>query len=69
MNLFFLCGLSAVIYNSLEHIRRAEGISLFPLPPHLSPVSSFYQRIQPRFSASSSCCSSSKETYPEETIC
>jgi hypothetical protein len=39
---FFLRGLSAVIYNSSKHIRRTEDISLFPLPPHLSPASSFF---------------------------
>ncbi len=30
-----------MIYYLLEHIRRAEDISLFPLPPLLSPASSF----------------------------
>ena len=28
-----------------EHIRRAEDISLFPLPPHLSPASSYISRV------------------------
>ena len=31
-----------MIYYSLEHIRRAEVISLFPLPPLLGPASSFF---------------------------
>jgi hypothetical protein len=35
-----------LIYYLLEHIRRAEGISLFPLPPHLSPASSFFRLIE-----------------------
>ena len=33
--------LSDILNFTKKHIRRAEVISLFPLPPHLSPVSSF----------------------------
>ncbi len=37
----------ALLYNSLEHIRRAEAISLFfPLPPLLSPASSIFRPIE-----------------------
>jgi hypothetical protein len=35
-----------LIYYLLEHIRRAEDISLFPLPPHLSPASSIFRLIE-----------------------
>ena len=36
-----------MIYYPLEHIRRAEVISLFPLPPLLGPASSFFCHQHP----------------------
>ena len=45
-----------MIYYSLEHIRRAEVISLFfPLPPLLGPASSFFKPIGSFVQTSRSC--------------
>ena len=44
--ILFCVELSDILDFAKKHIRRAEEISLFPLPPYLSPVSSFFRPIE-----------------------
>jgi len=46
--------LSDILKFAKKHIRRAEDISLFPLPPHLSPSSPSAPQPCPLFSGRSS---------------
>ncbi len=44
--ILFCVELSDILDFANKHIRRAEDISLFPLPPHLSPASSIFRSIE-----------------------